>query len=340
MFFTIPLANAELKLCSDPTHLNKSQFQNISKNNTVDDNQLIIYSVNPPKPIDWSTPGKALQSIVKNAFKSEGYYENILDYNGEWATKWYPIKSHFIGHMFIELNCRGYDSLLTGMTSKGDEEIRGLFLDGKSFTQIISPTKGFFNSYSELKNEIDARKSKVGNLNFLGINLTQNSCESLLSYLAEFKACGIVNRYGGLNANPLKAEGAGCSAFALSFLQKLKIIKDISHISSNDFGKQFIREIIIPKNMLKTKLQNPKIGAWGLLKGKNIQWGSNEIDGLAIKFFDPELFSKWVQSIDYKTEIPGLIFSHGDHNKIVNGFWYNEISLDPDTPHFSIEFLK
>lgn len=327
-------------ICKNPRLFSKEEINNTFTNEiNNNNNQLIIYSVNPPTPIDWSSPGKAFKSIFRNSFINEGYEVEDQDYEGNKIIRKQNIKTHFIGHMFMKISCEGFPEILTGMTSSGKEEISGLMLDGKSFQQILSPTKGHFNSSSELSEEIELRKSKVGNLNYMGINLTKSSCQELLGYFTEFHACGVSSKYGGLNANPHKAEGAGCSAFAISFLQRLGIVKPIDELQPQHFGHQFMREINIPKIMLFQSNKEPEIGAWGLLKGHKIAWASDDSSGRKVKFFDPELFSTWVQSFSQESNTTGLQYLGRDGNKLINGIWFQEENSNTASSLFNINYL-
>lgn len=329
-------------ICNSPQTFTKDSITPIFKteNSTNTQNQLIIYSVNPPTPIDWSTPGKAFKSIFRNSFINEGYDVEYEDSLGNMVKRKQSIKTHFIGHMFMELKCAGYPSILTGMSSPGYEEIKGLMIDGKSFTQIISTTKGHFNTSAELQKEIDIRKEKVGNLQYMGVNLKSNSCEELLKYLTEYRACGVNQRYGGLSANPHRGEGAGCSAFALSFLQRLKVMPMIDDLTDNNFGNEFKRTIIIPKNMLKIQGKDPEVGAWGLLRGVEAKWAPNKEEGTEVTFFDPELFSKWVKEFNPEKNNSGLTYLGRDGNKLINGVWFEENQTQTDSSSFILDYLK
>jgi len=339
LLFTINISAFE-PICSNPRLFSKKEVKHtFTSEENKNSNQLIIYSVNPPTPIDWSTPGKAFKSIFRNSFIKEGYEVEDRDNEGNAITRKQNIKTHFIGHMFMKISCKGFPEILTGMTSPGKEEISGLMIDGKSFQQILSPTKGHFNSSNELNEEIEIRKAKVGNLNYMGINLTDSSCQELLGYFTEFHACGVSSKYGGLNSNPHKGEGAGCSAFAISFLQRLGIVKPIDELSSQDFGNQFMREINIPKIMLVNNGKDPEIGAWGLLKGNKISWANDEINGRKVKFFDPELFSDWVKNYSIENKITGLQYLGKDGNKLINGVWFEEIVPTPVKSNLSINYL-
>lgn len=339
LFFSINIFAFE-PICTSPRSFRKNEIKNIfTKEENNSTNQLIIYSVNPPTPIDWSSPGKAFKSIFKNSFINEGYEVEDHDNEGNKIIRKQNIKTHFIGHMFMKITCEGFPEILTGMTSSGKEEISGLMIDGKSFQQILSPTKGHFNSSKELSEEIEIRKSKVGNLNYMGINLTKSSCQELLGYFTEFHACGVSSKYGGLNANPHKAEGAGCSAFAISFLQRLGIVKGIEALEANDFGHQFMREINIPKIMLFQNDKEPEIGAWRLLKGHKIAWASDDTTGRKVKFFDPELFSAWVQNYSPDKNISGLQYLGRDGNKLINGIWFQEQFSNASKSNLNINYL-
>ncbi|MBY0415738.1 MAG: hypothetical protein K2Q18_16310 [Bdellovibrionales bacterium] len=341
MICTLSIAQGFDSICANPQVVSKKDINKIFKKDVnLINNQLIIYSVNPPTPINWSTPGKAFKSIFRNSFINEGYLVTEEDIDGQVRTYKKSIKTHFIGHMFMELKCAGYPTILTGMSSPGHEEIKGLMIEGKSFTQIISSTKGHFNSAEELQNEIDIRKEKVGNLSYIGVNLNRYSCEELLKYLTEFRACGVDQRYGGLDANPHKGEGAGCSAFAMSFLQRLNIIPMIEDTNENsNLGKEFIRTVIIPKNMLKFDKIDPEIGAWGLLKGNPIQWAKKD-SGRVLSFYDPELFSKWVAEYSPLTSYSGLKYLGRDGNNLIHGIWFEENGASIAPSSFSLDYLK
>jgi len=338
-FFCLAI-NAFDPICINPSNVMLKDISTIiqSPASETTDNTLLIHSVNPPKPIDWSTPGKTFKSIFKNSFIKEGYERETTDNEGLPKTEFVSIKTHFIGHMFMELKCSNYPKIVTGMSSPGYEEISGLLIEGKSFSQILQTTKGHFNTAEELIEEMEMRRTKVGNLQSMGIKLSQNACEELLKYLTEFKACGIDKKYGGLSASPHKAEGAGCSAFALSFLQRINIMPMIDQINDSTFGHQFKRRVYVPFSMLKTKDKEPEVGAWGLLKGNPIKWAKDKHEGFEVDFFDPELFSSYVLNHTPDQLIPGLKYLGREQGRTTT-IWFEEESLNLENSLFNIDYL-
>nr|BDT29531.1 hypothetical protein BHI3_29970 [Bacteriovorax sp. HI3] len=332
-------AHAFEPICNTPQSLKKKDLNGvILSKDALEQNQLIIYSVNPPTPIDWSTPKNLFDTIVKNSLLSESYEDDDFDHNFNPIKKRVLIKSHSVGHMFVQLSCAGYPSILTGMSSPSTEVVSGLMIKGKSFSHFTTAAKGYFNTSQELQEEIDIRRKKVGNLHYMGINLRPGSCEELLKYLSEFKACGLDQRYGGLDANPHKGEGSICSSFAISFLQRLNIIPMIDKIKPGEFGSEFLRTVEIPLSMLETEKQNPEIGAWNLLKGTAVSWAESGA-GRKTVFFDPELFSKWVDGFSQNHKAKGLIYRGREGGELVKGVWFDEKSKDILPNSFSLDFL-
>jgi hypothetical protein len=306
-------------------------------------NELTIFAVNPPSPIDWSTPGKLLKTIILNGLKSEGYYTKEENSDGVESQTYHSIHSHFIGHMFMQLKCSGYPTVLTGMSSPGTTEMKGIMLEGKSFSQIIESVPGYFNISEKLEAEINFRREHIGNLNSMQIKMSENQCQQLLNYLVEYKSCGVDSRYGGLNANPHIGEGAGCSAFSVSFLQRLNLVPMLENLNSNEFGYEWKREINIPAKLLKNKDRDPELGAWGLIRGKDNAWATKDEKAVNVKFFDPELFSKWVTEFNpYGSKLPKLLkylgrANIGLSNNIV--FELSDSSIN-DQNFQELDFLK
>lgn len=185
--------------------------------------ELTLYFYPSPNGLDWSSPTAITWSVLANQFSK---------FNRK------------IGHVHVEL--RSNDThLITGMAQATKiEEKKLLFWENIGLGILFHFFKGELEDHHDSHIEIQER-AKVGNLSFLKILLSRESFERAHQYLSDYKNNG-QGRFYGLANNPLNAEGGGCTAFAMSFLQVTGLMHD-------EFKKHWSRYIRVPEKLLGGK---------------------------------------------------------------------------------------
>ncbi|AHZ84367.1 hypothetical protein Bb109J_c1675 [Bdellovibrio bacteriovorus] len=231
---------------------------------------LLIYRA--PEPLNWQSPGRLVRSMTRNL-------------NAKVDGKDYP---HPISHVNIRLQCGRERPVYRGMTSiksngayLWDFLVKGVSLD----TMLINQTG---RSYSEqeilswLKPLIEKGYARQFRL-----ILNSDQCARLRRYVDLYHTTGLINIYGGLRSDPLLGQGAGCSAFAVSFLR-------ILGLDSENLRKAWQRKLRIPLELLSVKHERARISFLGYLRGQDRPWASTHEEHIVLNFWDPEKMFHWV----------------------------------------------
>jgi hypothetical protein len=169
------------------------------------------------------------------------------------------VSNHPIGHFFVKVEVPGYPTLLTGMTTiaRADQELLELTL-GRQLGiggVLLTPQPGRLNSAAEVARELALRQRRLrvvdglyfhsvdrrnlgpeyrfddGRVVFARFKLPTRNAKDALAYFGEHVARGGHNRFGSLLNRTFKGTGAGCAAFAMSWLQAAGVIPFITEPS-------------------------------------------------------------------------------------------------------------
>ena len=223
-----------------------------------------LYQVDPPltgRPsrepgIDRGTDFRDPANLVKAAYSN--YVSPVLTEDAAPVQ----VASHPIGHFLIKVEVPGYPTLLTGMTTiaRADTELVDLTIGRRLGIGgvLLTPEPGRLNSSAEAVRELALRERPLrivdglyfhadGNRNtgpeylaedgrvvFLRVRLPVRNAADALAYFAELLQRGEQNRFGSLLNSPFKGTGAGCAAFALSWLQAAGVIPFIARPPARD----------------------------------------------------------------------------------------------------------
>lgn len=235
--------------------------------------ELELFFYRAPSPLDWNSPGKLVRSMMRNqSAKLDG--EN------------YP---HPISHVNIRLQCDSEPAIFRGMTSvkTNNSYLRDFLVEGSSLDMMLINQKG--RSYT--KNEILywlPRLQKLGYVRSLKVLLNQEQCLRAQRYLQLYTETGLGKIYGGLRSDPLRAEGAGCSAFAVSVLRILNLLP-------SSVAKSWQRELAIPFELLSHWEKRASISFLEFLWGRDRSWAKPNEPQIHLKFWDPERMYLWAK---------------------------------------------
>lgn len=163
---------------------------------------LTIMAIPPAGALDWTTPTTLTKTSVASKVKGE--------LNKQLGRVVLP---HPIGHLHVKMSCDGVEIPLTGQTGGGSEY--ATLLDGVGASLRIFP--GMLDKPEGVQPDVDARfkSGKIAGMNF---KISGKMCKHLKGYLDEYVKRGAHNFYGG-QFRPRRWEGAGCSAFGVSFIE-------------------------------------------------------------------------------------------------------------------------
>ncbi len=227
---------------------------------------LTLYFYPSPYGIDWSSPKSLTKTAILNQFNRIG---------------------RSIGHVHIELKSPEHH-IITGMTQKSKtEERKLLFIDQIGYGILLHSFQGAIEETHNIIPEIERRK-KIGKFSFLKFEITKHHFERAYLYLEEYKKYEFFNQYGLAN-RPRFGEGAGCTAFAASFLEVTGLMLD-------EFKSHWTNTVKIPHHLAGGKFhkENKKVPLWKLLfHDEYSSWAEDHEPHHFIYFWDPDRMHQW-----------------------------------------------
>ena len=234
-------------------------------------NFLKLYVFPTPYSYDWTTPQQLAKSVIKNSILPSKY-----NYKAS------------IGHVAVELKCGDQFYALTGMSAKDKTENNRRVLKDKIGLGIMYyPIEGTLQTADQLNQDIAERLGSK-DISWIQYQINELTCHRLKTYLTIYRNENL-DRVYGLVFNPRKKEGAGCSAFAVSFLE-------IAGLLTEEHRLNWSRHLFTPKDLNAYNGSANEVSIFSMARGKNSkQWANNSIDGLEIFFWEPNSMHHWIK---------------------------------------------
>ncbi len=284
---------------------------------------LTILAYTAPTPLDWSSPGALTRTTIDNSvFGLIGRWRDIPahrrqpenSHEREYVYEAYP---HAISHLNVELSCDGQRKILTGMTSMrpDGEYLKGLLLQGKSLETMLEDVPGALIPTNKINDwlPIMTERGYVRKVTYL---LHEKTCARLEQYFADYQALGLEKIYGGLNSRPLEAKGgAGCAAFAMSFLQVAGLYDPAL------YDNVWMRHLRLREQYITRDHKFAERGMWSfLLYGYDGAWAQESEPHVKLAFWDPQRVYDWVGHLHtgrVTLSLPHQLFRNGRKSFVV-----------------------
>lgn len=226
--------------------------------------QLTLYFIPSPHGIDWSTPASLAMSALKNRLS---------------------LKSRFIGHVFVELECGG-EKQLTGMKGKHFDYFNQIVLNGRGLGVLYHSFEGTLEEKESVAEEIKELSEEGERLNFVRFKLNPGQCGRVAQYLKEYREKNVGRHYGLAN-RPLYGEGAGCSAFGASFVE-------VAGLVDQDIKDAWSQTVNIPLKFAGPPLRVETVNILDLMMNAS-KWASEKEPHKKLMFWSPDLMYAWVK---------------------------------------------
>ncbi len=234
---------------------------------------LTVYAIPSPHGIDWTTPKSLTWSALGNQVSPQ---------------------THPIGHANIHLRCRVADGdygdfeILTGMTSaKNDPTNQRLKNEGYGLGVLFATVDGRLETQDEVSRDLHHRFSR-GSVNFLQFEIAAATCDRLAQYATEYQQRGY-DQFYGLPNRPRHGEGAGCTAFAASFL-------DLAGLHTDHLKSQWAKSRLAPAHLTGGPLTGNFVPLVALLRPlQPSRWAAQDEPHFAINFFDPDALFQHIE---------------------------------------------
>ena len=224
---------------------------------------LTLYFYPSPHGVDWASPRSLARSVVLNQFSFAG---------------------HPIGHVQIGLESPGTRRFATGMVQISmPEQRKKIIQEGLGLAALFRDYPGRIETTDAIFPEIQGRFSR-GNISYLRFLISTAAHERALTYAREYVERGCSAHYG-LPNRPLYGEGAGCSAFAASFLE-------ITGLLDPEYVSAWSRTIRVPERLIGG--EGRKVSLLGLMDPRGLSsWATESEAHRKIFFWDPDLMHRW-----------------------------------------------
>jgi hypothetical protein len=192
-----------------------------------------------------------------------------------------------MGHVFVELKDGKHDEIASEIARNKKDMYYPVFFRGYGMGILFANIPGKLEAVNHIRQEMDERSLK-GKIAYIKFKLSQATFNRLLEYLDEYKKNGYQRIYNGENL-PREGKGAGCSAFAYSFIEL-----------GNLLPKEETDKWLIDKPVAETLLGGPcnkgkRVSCFKILK-KHSWTEATKQQYMIMERYDPYLIYKWIQS--------------------------------------------
>lgn len=242
------------------------------------ENSLTLYLYKSPTLLNWDTPRTLTRTVLSSVLKDE-----LSGHNGV-----------ALGHISVEVKCADDWSFHSGMTqSNPTESMNVLVKQRKGLSVLTHKFAGRFETPKEIANRFKANEV---NYNFISFAINGAACQRAKEYVRQYEEQNI-GKYYGLSLIPLKKEGAGCAAFALSFLELIGVLDPESKQPwlKEQILEKWMKTLIIPARFMgNTSLAklSLKQSTWEVMPGE---------DSTTITFGEPNSIHNWIESVTHNT---------------------------------------
>ncbi len=228
---------------------------------------LRLYVYPSPKQILWENPTQMARITLQN--------NASLD-------------KHPIGHVNIEVECAGQDTIITGMTSgKRGESIRKLIREKYGLGILFYNLAGRMEYAKDIYYQFPKRY-KNGKLGILSYKINARTCARLSQYYKEYLDGEYFNHYG-LPNRPRYREGAGCSAYGASYVE-------LAGLMTEELKSEWSHNIRVPEKWIGGHFTNRKVYMHDIVTPlKPIHWANENEAHYPLFFWDPDLMFLWIQ---------------------------------------------
>lgn len=237
--------------------------------------ELKFHLMRSPLGVSWATPWKLTMSILKNQIAPVG-----------------KKRAYSISHVFVEVKCDSTGKhIMRGMTSATNTEERELVFKKKyGLGTMFHGYKGALEKDDVVVQSLAPYAGHKRRAE-LAIKVSPETCERLVNYAQEYEDLGYGNFYSGLQADPLKREGAGCSAFAVSFMRVGGLM--------DTFTEEWKEVIDVPKRLIGGPLTGNRVDIITLITKPFARWSSKE-PHIHLEAWNPEAMHSWVGRTYYE----------------------------------------
>lgn len=235
---------------------------------------MTLYFLPSPEKLNYTSPAHLARSLVLSEL---------------------TLVTHSIGHVIVRIEKKQgnkiLDEVVTAVTTQDNHEERRLLLKEQiGFGILLQSLLGRRETANEIKKELKSRLQS-GKIKFLELKINEDAFNRMKGYFLEYHKYEFEKKFG-LTNRPRYGEGAGCSAYALSFL-------DIAGLILPDFTENWKRTLRIPKTLVGGWLTQSKVSFFKILFSfGNNDWAQPIDPHFLVSFWDPDLMFSWIHNLN------------------------------------------
>lgn len=191
-------------------------------------------------------------------------------------------RPHFMGHVFVEFQW-GKNREVTGMVPTASDYFSQLLIHGRGLGILFH----CFTGRLETKAEVDAELASYfekGGITFTRFLLNDAQCRRISEYLRVYREQN-QGRHYGLSNRPRHGEGAGCSAFGVSFV-------DVAGLLDPELVRAWSHSVAIPMRYAGPPLGRASVNLLGVLFHAR-KWAAKSEAQTKLTFWDPDRMYQW-----------------------------------------------
>ncbi len=230
---------------------------------------ITMFVVRPPFDINFSSPRHLMISFASNAF---GMYQSVPKYN--------------MGHVYVSID--GPESHVITGSSRHKSSRTGWsnFIKGYGLGMLFCSFPGRLDDEQKINFKI-ASRYRDGSLSFIRFIISKATYDRVMEYYKEYLIRTEYQFYNGEN-KPREGLGAGCTAYAISFLQVAGLLND-------EFEPLWAQAVRVPTELVGGPLTGHKVSGLKILASR--RWAAADEPHFLFKIYDPLLMHNWIKKV-------------------------------------------
>ena len=245
---------------------------------------LTLHFYPSPHGINWSSPQRLTFSTAINLVtkKDKGY-------------------RRIIGHASIELQCDATQDREAVHIWRGASSAFGTQLSDRLRTDkyglgiLFYNLDGRFEKNRNLEEKTELRLMK-GRNSFIEYAISPETCKRLHEYSLEYEEREYWRHYG-LPNRPRHGEGAGCTAFVVSYLSLAGILEP-------EYYDGWSKSVRVPLRLIGGHYTDRKVSIFRLLT-TSLDWAKEHEAHYPLFFWDPDAMHRWVKRVHKNDGVVG-----------------------------------
>lgn len=256
---------------------------------------LTLHLYPSTRRIDWDSPTTLARSTLRSTAAGLGR-EATMD----------------LGHVAVSVQC-GEEARWGGMSRRDKgESVKLVLRKGAGLGTLLHNFQGKMDTREAIEGW-DAVHAERGTLRIVDFTITPEQCSDLVVHMDDYLAAGQQHNYGLVNS-PFNSDGAGCSAFAASFVEVAGILDEPRRAAwsttiaiPQDLIGRHHRTIYATADapMATPDPEAPRVGFLSMAVRRQSWADPDDASATPLFFFSPDFMYDWADAMLSRVGAPG-----------------------------------